>query len=117
MAGAAAAGFGRVVVPLENAGEALLVPGMQVVSAPTLGALIGWLRGEPPGGPGPAVQVLESGAGLTPAPASGCAVPGSLDIADVAGQPVARRAAETCAAGVTICSCSAHRAVARQCSK
>jgi len=99
VAGAAAAGFGRVVVPPENAAEALLVPGMQVVSAPSLGALIGWLRGEPPTAPGSPVQVLESGAGLTPAPASGCAVPGSLDIADVVGQPVARRAAEICAAG------------------
>ena len=34
VAGAAAAGFDRVVVPPENAAEAMLVPAMQVVSAP-----------------------------------------------------------------------------------
>jgi magnesium chelatase family protein len=99
VAGAAAAGFGRVVVPPENAAEALLVPAMQVICAPSLRALIGWLRGEAPVPPGPAVQVLASGAGLTAA-ADGAAVTAcTLDLADVAGQPVARRAAEICAAG------------------
>jgi magnesium chelatase family protein len=98
VAGAAAAGFSRVVVPPENAAEALLVPGMEVVSAASLGALIGWLRGEPAQADGDPVQVLDSGAGLTPAPA-GAASADALDLADVVGQPVARRAAEICAAG------------------
>ena len=97
VAGAAAAGFGRVVVPPENA--AVLVPGMQVISARSLGALIDWLRGEPARVPGAAVQVLDSGSGLTPAPAGGGSAPCARDLADVAGQPVARRAAEICAAG------------------
>jgi magnesium chelatase family protein len=97
--GAAAAGFRRAVVPPENAAEALLVPGIEVVSAPTLGALIDWLRAEPPTAPGPAAQVLDSGAGLTPAPAAGGAAAGTRDLSDVVGQPVARRAAEICAAG------------------
>ena len=43
-AAAAAAGFERAVVPVENAAEATLVPGMQVIAAPSLGAVIDWLR-------------------------------------------------------------------------
>ncbi len=101
VAGAAAAGFGRAVVPPENASEALLVPGMEVISGPSLGALVGWLRGEPSASPreGPAVQVLEPGAGLAPAAAVPPGPACGLDLADVVGQPVARRAAEICAAG------------------
>jgi magnesium chelatase family protein len=102
VAGAAAAGFGRVVVPPENASEALLVPGMEVVSAPSLRALTSWLRGDPPAPealPGEALQVLASGAGLAPASAGAAASSSGLDLGDVVGQPVARRAAEICAAG------------------
>jgi magnesium chelatase family protein len=99
VAGAAAAGFERAVVPPENTSEALLVPGIQVISAPTLSALIDWLRGEPTQPPGTEVQVLDSGAGLQPVPPSATAPPVTCDLADVAGQPVARRAAEICAAG------------------
>jgi magnesium chelatase family protein len=109
---AAGAGFRRVVVPPQNAAEAALVPSMQVVSAPTLGSLIEWLRdgGRARGGtagtgsarsPGRAgvVEVVESGAGLTP-PSGGTAADEPMrDLADVVGQPVARRAAEICAAG------------------
>jgi magnesium chelatase family protein len=98
-AGAAAAGFRRAVVPPENAAEALLVPGLEVISAPCLGALIGWLRADPDGAPDNAVTVFDSGTGLIPAPASAGALAGGRDLADVAGQPVARRAAEICAAG------------------
>jgi magnesium chelatase family protein len=100
------------VVPPQNAAEAALVPSMQVVSAPTLGSLIEWLRdgGRARGGtagtgsarsPGRAgvVEVVESGAGLTP-PSGGTAADEPMrDLADVVGQPVARRAAEICAAG------------------
>jgi magnesium chelatase family protein len=100
IAGAAAAGFGHAVVPPDNAAEALLVPGMEVVSAPSLGAVVGWLRGEPAVlAAGTAVRVLQSGAGLAPAAAATATPAGRLDLADVAGQPVARRAAEICAAG------------------
>jgi magnesium chelatase family protein len=99
VAGAAAGGFARVVVPPENAPEALLVPAMEVISAPSLRALIDWLRGDPPALPGPVVQVLESGAGLTTSASRTTTEALTPDLADVAGQPVARRAAEICAAG------------------
>src|SRR5262249_38118332 len=49
-AAAVAAGFQGIVVPPENAPEAALVPEWQVLSAPTLGALLSWLRGEQPPG-------------------------------------------------------------------
>jgi magnesium chelatase family protein len=111
VAAAAAAGFQAVAVPEENAPEACLVPGMRVVAAPSLGALLAWLRGpgrkgsgaarrpeHAPGGPG-GVRVFEDGCG--PELPDG-ARPGSFpgrDLADVVGQPAARRAAEICAAG------------------
>ena len=46
VAGAAAAGFGKVAVPQACAAEAGLVPGLQVVAAPSLKALLAWLRGD-----------------------------------------------------------------------
>src|SRR5262249_59998513 len=46
VAAAAAAGFRKVAVPEPSAPEAALVPGLAVLGAPTLGALLGWLRGE-----------------------------------------------------------------------
>jgi magnesium chelatase family protein len=54
-AAAAGAGFGRAVVALGNAEEAALVPDLHVVGAPSLRALLAWLRGEP--GTGEAVVV------------------------------------------------------------
>jgi magnesium chelatase family protein len=123
IAAAAAAGYHRVVVPPENVQEAALVPGMQVISATSLTALLGWLRGDQPAGTVP-VQVLESGDGLLASgpspsgPPDGVRADGPFpgtrltrpqgkplahaqarDLADVVGQPVARRAAEICAAG------------------
>ena len=110
---AAAAGFRDVVVARANAQEAALVPGVRVLSAPALAALLAWMRGEPPAG-GPAVEVLTGGTimsltGAAPAVPgeAGHARPGepaasrapSLDLSDVLGQPVARRAVEICAAG------------------
>jgi magnesium chelatase family protein len=95
---AAAAGFSRVVVPVENAAEAALVPAVRVVSAPTLSGLIGWLRAGGPDAPGWGVQVVDSGAGLAAAPRE-ASTSSAGDLADVVGQPVARRAAEICAAG------------------
>jgi magnesium chelatase family protein len=119
VAGAAAAGFGKVAVPQACAAEATLVPGLRVVGAPSLKALLAWLRGDlaagrevtasdsgdgtgtsagtrhPPGdgllaGPGPRM-------GTTRWAGSGHA--GRPDLADVLGQPAARRAAEISAAG------------------
>jgi magnesium chelatase family protein len=118
VAGAAAAGFGKVAVPQASAPEAALVPGLAVLGAPTLGALLAWLRGERETGQAVTVTMSGNGAGIRPArPADpGAAGPpgtaglltpagcrdrmgGRLDLADVLGQPAARRAAEICAAG------------------
>jgi magnesium chelatase family protein len=142
-AAAAARGFGRVAVPSANEAEAALVPGLRVLSAPTLPGLLGWLRGrspavaaelghqdgpagsegrgrpaEPtgsvgPGGPsglaehsgrdGP-VRLVEGGLAqgaraLSAGGPSGPPTGTGPDLADVLGQPTARRAAEICAAG------------------
>jgi magnesium chelatase family protein len=118
VAAAAAAGFQQVVVPQENLPEAALVPGMRIVAPANLGALLACLRRKKTATQDPAVLVVESGAGLTSQPLNGSSVvdiqrrtapcqPGlagsaassGRDLADVAGQPVARRAAEICAAG------------------
>ena len=94
IAAAAGAGFGRAVVPVQNAAEAALVPSMRVISAEALGPLIDWLRVGDPDASGLGVRVLDSGAGLAvPVPAGAEAGP-DRDLADVIGQPVARRAAE-----------------------
>ena len=133
-AAAAARGFRRVAVPSANEAEAALVPGLWVLSAPTLQGLLGWLRGHQAapaglGGPaepghlsGPAEAVGSGGPEDPGAPAPSGGVGGSVrlvegglaagdgapdrvptgtapDLADVLGQPTARRAAEICAAG------------------
>jgi magnesium chelatase family protein len=110
VAAAASAGFSRVVAPPENLAEAALVPDVQIVAPASLAALTDWLGGRRPVIGDEAVQVVDAGSwsgsaasvsrGRTggrrtePAPAAQ-----SRDIADVAGQPIARRAAEICAAG------------------
>jgi magnesium chelatase family protein len=94
------AGFREVAVPQANAQEAALVPGMRVLAATTLGALLAHLRGgQPPAGDEPiAVFDGENARVLQPAEEAGrCHVAG--DLADVLGQPVARKAVEICAAG------------------
>jgi magnesium chelatase family protein len=118
MAAAAGAGFGKAVVAQANAAEAALVPGLSVVGAPTLAALLAWLRGEPdtgagevacvaagdPFGPPPEEALAGSpgpaGAAPAPLPAGESRPPRRRpDLSEVLGQPVARRAAEICAAG------------------
>jgi magnesium chelatase family protein len=114
-AAASAAGFGQVVVPPDNAAEAAIVPGVQVIARPNLRAVLRWIRGgapavtldqeqdpnlgrhphvvrEPQSGPGQRAAVPAQPPG-TPDQPSG------PDLADVLGQPLARRAAEICAAG------------------
>jgi magnesium chelatase family protein len=113
VAAAAAAGFKTVAVPEENAAEAALVPGVRVVAAPSLGSLLDWLRGPARHGGKVAVlraattpeaarvRVLEGGSLPPPRlrqPGETGPEPGR-DLADVVGQPTARRAAEICAAG------------------
>jgi magnesium chelatase family protein len=101
VAAAVAAGFGTVVVPADNAPEAALVPGIRVLGTESLGSLLGWLRGSCPADGTAGVSVREGGslppdAGRT-SPARADA--GGRDLADLVGQPTARRAAEICAAG------------------
>jgi magnesium chelatase family protein len=96
---AAAAGFGQAVVPVENAAEAALVPAMRVVAAPTLSGLFGWLGAGDPGATGWGVRVVDSGGGLAAQAGDEPRTNSTGDLADVVGQPVARRAAEIAAAG------------------
>src|SRR6202044_2536492 len=111
VAAAAARGFRRVAVPFANEAEAALVPGLRVLSATTLRGLLGWLRGCPPappergGGARDPVRLVEGGdlppAGGAPSPGEAARAPAGAGpaLADVLGQPTARRAAEICAAG------------------
>lgn len=122
VAGAAAAGFTKVAVAQASAAEAALVPGLRVLGSPSLAALLAWLRGERAAGQAVTVEITSGGlpparaAGPAPAggaaPAAGLAQAGAAqadaaelpagsgpDLADVLGQPAARRAAEICAAG------------------
>jgi magnesium chelatase family protein len=94
------AGFRTVAVPRANAQEATLVPGVRVLAATTLCALLSHLRRDrPPDGDEP-VAVLDGGSMPSVRPgeeADRAQVKG--DLADVLGQPVARKAVEICAAG------------------
>ncbi|HEX9064443.1 MAG TPA: ATP-binding protein, partial [Streptosporangiaceae bacterium] len=117
-----AAGFRGIVVAEENAAEAALVSELQVVATASLRCLTAWVRsGQPPGET--SVTVLAAGreAGIEPElpfarqvageshadGAGGGPGPGvqaeprapAKDLADLVGQPLARRAAEICAAG------------------
>ena len=105
-AAAAAAGFTAVGVCEENAAEAALVPELRVIAASRLAAFTAWIRnGSSPADP--VVRVLEPGRDLSgvfaadvgevAAEANRQAI--ARDLSDLVGQPVARRAAEICAAG------------------
>src|SRR5712691_66605 len=106
---AVAAGFASVVVAAENAAEAALVPDLRVIAASRLAMLTAWLRVGMPSDD-PTVRVIEAGRGV--GAFSGEDLPAGRphvgrsgrreavkDLADLVGQPVARRAAEICAAG------------------
>jgi magnesium chelatase family protein len=85
-AGARRAGYTRLIVPVENAGEAALVSGLEVLGVPTLGRMVELMRGDwAPSPTGPATPVGESHT--------------SPDLMDVRGQRDARRALEIAAAG------------------
>ncbi len=76
----------RVVVAPGNGAEAALVPGVDVRVADDIGQLVAWLDGDGP---------------PLPTPSPGVATPAQSwpDLAEVAGQPVAKRAIEVAAAG------------------
>ncbi|MFC4114628.1 YifB family Mg chelatase-like AAA ATPase [Nonomuraea zeae] len=88
--GAAKQGDATVVVPAANSAEAVLVPDVRVVPVAHLRQLVEWLRkGDDP--PEPQIEAYEEPPRSTADP--------MVDLADVVGQPVARRALEVCAAG------------------
>jgi magnesium chelatase family protein len=91
---AAAAGCSRVVVPVANAGEARLVPDVDVVAVSSLRATADWLTGALDR------SALESAeAALATAPRAATTTDSDPDLAEVRGQPEARYATEVAAAG------------------
>jgi magnesium chelatase family protein len=92
MAGAAG-GARRFVVPAGNLSEARVVDGVEVLGVSSLRALLAALRGEPPD----EAEPVRSSPASAPGPGVLAATEG--DLADVAGQPVARRLVEVAAAG------------------
>ncbi|MGW0433951.1 YifB family Mg chelatase-like AAA ATPase [Micromonospora sp. NPDC003197] len=85
VAAAAQAGVPRVVVPLANAAEAAIVPGVRVSAVDTLHRLIAFIRDDAP--------LLAPPAVLADGPTTG------PDLSEVAGQGLGRRALEVAAAG------------------
>ncbi len=79
------AGLRTAIVSPENAGEAALVDGMTVLAPRSLSTLVAWMHGQ-----------VELEAAV---PAEAVAAPKTPDLADLRGQPKARRALEIAAAG------------------
>ncbi|SBT53216.1 YifB family Mg chelatase-like AAA ATPase [Micromonospora auratinigra] len=85
VAAAARDGLDRVVVPVGNAAEAAVIPGVRVRAVDTLHRLVAFVR---------------DGAALLPPPAvAPTTTGGGPDLAEVAGQELGRRALEVAAAG------------------
>ena len=117
VAAAAERGFGTVMVAEQNAPEAALVPGVRVIAASSLTAAVDWLRGTPGLRGGPPAAEFEGGqevsgsrgggnrlgVGAYPggrtSQTDGSGITAAPDLADLLGQPTARRAAEVSAAG------------------
>lgn len=85
VAAAVRAGIRRVIVPLANAREATVVPGVAVRGVDSLHRLVAYVRGED--------RLPEATPADSPGPAGG------PDLADVAGQELGRYALEVAAAG------------------
>ncbi len=88
-AAAARQGIRRLFVPAENAPEANLVAGLEVIPVPTLADLVAHLRGEAP------LEPLAPGEGIPSLPEPVYPV----DLAHILGQEHAKRALEVAAAG------------------
>jgi magnesium chelatase family protein len=85
VAAAVRAGLSRVIVPLDNAREATVVPGVTVLAVDSLGQLAAFVRGKGP---------------LLDPPKSDEEPPrGGPDLADIAGQEMGRYGLEVAAAG------------------
>jgi magnesium chelatase family protein len=82
----AAAGIRRLIVPIENAPEAALADGIEVLGASSLQACVEYLRGD-----GPLVAGVRDASPPAPSP--------EPDLAAVRGQGQAKRALEIAAAG------------------
>ncbi|MFI6819414.1 YifB family Mg chelatase-like AAA ATPase [Micromonospora sp. NPDC050187] len=85
VAAAARAGVTRAIVPVRNAAEAAVIPGVRVRAADSLHRLVAFVRDGTP--------LIE------PPSAAATATVAGPDLADVAGQGYARRALEVTAAG------------------
>ena len=85
VAAALRSGVNRVIVPLGNAREATVVPGVTVRAADSLGRLVDFVRG--------------AGPLLDPPPAAAEPAATGPDLADVAGQELGRIGLEVAAAG------------------
>jgi magnesium chelatase family protein len=85
VAAAARAGVSRVIVPVANAREATVVPGVSVRAVDNLSRLVAFIRG--------------AGPLLDPLPATAAPLVPGPDLADVAGQEMGRRGIEVAAAG------------------
>jgi magnesium chelatase family protein len=85
VAAAVQAGIARVIVPLDNAGEATVVPGVTVRAVDSLGRMVAFVRGAGPllDPPPPRAEPRSTGA----------------DLSDVAGQELGRYGLEVAAAG------------------
>jgi len=117
VAAAAGRGYGTVMVAEQNAPEAALVPGVRVIAASSLTAAVDWLRGTPALRGGPPAAEFEGGQELSGSrgggkrlgvgaypggrtgQTNGSGITAAPDLADLLGQPTARRAAEVSAAG------------------
>ena len=105
--------FGTVLVAEQNAPEAALVPGVRVIAASTLTAVIDWLRGTPGSRGGPPAAEFARGQEPPAVPSSWPAP----DLADVLGQPLAKASSRDLRGGRSSPHASrAPRGQARRCS-